>query len=67
MPMPISVKAVGKPSMIATTMSESMSRPRCPCVICEGEGISAKVRITTKAMMARPNQTSFLICRPLCR
>ncbi len=33
MPMPISVNAVGKPSMIATTTSDSISRPRCPRVI----------------------------------
>ena len=32
-PMPISVKAVGKPIMIATTTSDSISRPRCPRVI----------------------------------
>ena len=32
-PIPISVKAVGKPIMIATTTSDSISRPRCPRVI----------------------------------
>src|SRR4051812_31114675 len=59
MPMPISVKAVGNPSMIATTMSDSMSRPRWPCVICEGEGSSRTVASTTAAMMISPNQTPF--------
>jgi hypothetical protein len=31
--MPISVKAVGKPSMMATTTSDSISRPRWPLVM----------------------------------
>src|SRR5512138_1115716 len=59
MPMPISVNAVGKPSMIATTMSDSISRPRWPCVICDGAGSRAMVAMTTIAMMVRPNQTPF--------
>ena len=59
--MPISVNAVGKPSMIATTISASISRPRWPLVICDGAGISTNTAITTIAMIDRPNQTSFLI------
>jgi hypothetical protein len=34
----MSVNAVGKPSMMATTIMASMRRPRWPFVICEGEG-----------------------------
>src|SRR6187402_1621387 len=61
MPMPISVNAVGKPSMIATTMSESISRPRWPCVICDTGGSRMMVASTTHAMMMSPNQTPFFM------
>ena len=61
--MPISVNAVGKPSMIAMTTSASISRPRWPLVMSEGAGSSQNTAITTIAMIVRPNQTSFLIVR----
>src|SRR4029077_13041389 len=51
--------AVGKPSMIATTISESISRPRWPCVICAIGGRRMMVASTTPAMMMSPNQTHF--------
>jgi hypothetical protein len=37
-PMPISVKAVGKPSMMVTTTRASISRPRWPLLISDGAG-----------------------------
>jgi hypothetical protein len=60
----MSVNAVGKPSMMPTTISPSISSPMWPLVICDGAGISTNNMITTRAMMDRPNQTSFLTSGP---
>jgi hypothetical protein len=38
MPSPISVKAIGKPSRIAATMSPSITMPMWALVICDGGG-----------------------------
>ena len=61
MPMPIRVNAVGKPSMMATTISASISSPRWPLVIIDGDGNRINAASTTAAMIESPNQTSFLI------
>ena len=63
--MPISVKAVGNPSMIATTISASMSSPRWPLVrFAQGVKTTTVARIT--AISDRPNQSSLriLTCAP---
>ena len=39
-PMPMSVNAVGNPSMIATTTMESMNRPKWPCCQFQGHGMA---------------------------
>ena len=54
MPMPISVKAVGKPNMIATTIRPSIKRPKCPLVISDGGGINTKTPTTTAIRIVRP-------------
>ncbi len=59
--MPISVNAVGKPSMIITTISASIKRPRWPLVMFSGEGIATNRPITTSAMIESPNHTPFFI------
>ncbi len=52
-PMPISVNAVGKPSMIATTTSASISSPRWP--LCRfPQGISTITAATISPMIASP-------------
>ena len=66
MPMPISVNAVGNPSMIATTISDSINKPRCPLVICDTGGSKINVTTTTSAMMVKPNHTPLFIWPPLC-
>ena len=59
--MPIKVKAVGKPNMIATTTKASINSPKWPLAIWEGAGSKIKADNTTKAMIVRPNQISFFI------
>ncbi len=63
MPRPISVNAVGKPSMIATTISASISRPRWPLVMWP-QGMNTSMEITMIAISEKPNQSSLrsLIC-----
>ncbi len=59
-PMPIRVKAVGKPNMMATTTKESIKRPIWPLWIFP-QGIRMIVAKTTKAMMEKPNKSSLRI------
>ena len=59
MPMPIRVKAVGKPSMMATTTSASISRPRWPLVIIAGAGNRINAASTTAAMIEQPEPDFF--------
>ena len=47
--------------MMATTTKASISKPKWPFVIWEGDGSNTKAAITTMAMIDRPNQTSFFM------
>ena len=60
MPMPIRVKAVGKPSMMATTTKPSMIRPRCPFVTCPQGMIKSRATMIS-AIKAKPNRSSLRI------
>src|SRR5688572_8714499 len=64
--MPISVKAVGKPSMMATTINASMSSPMWPLVMLP-QGMSTRIAITMIAISEKPNHSSLrnFICLPL--
>ncbi len=56
--MPISVNAVGKPSMIATTTSDSISSPRLPLVMLP-HGVKMIVAPRMSPMMVRPKYSSL--------
>ncbi|CAB3742294.1 hypothetical protein LMG1860_05921 [Achromobacter denitrificans] len=58
--MPISVNAVGKPSMIATTISASISRPMCP-VVRLSQGVRNAIIRMTSPMHDRPNHNALWI------
>ncbi|MNT20070.1 hypothetical protein D3C72_1553640 [compost metagenome] len=56
--MPISVKAVGNPSMMATTISASINRPIWP-VVRWSQGVRNAIINTTIAMHDRPNHNAL--------
>ena len=68
MPMPMRVKAVGKPSMIATTTRASIIRPRWPLTILSAASSITPVPAMMIAIRMKPNQSSLrmrIIVHPL--
>ena len=61
MPNPISVKAVGKPSMIATTISPSISSPIWPFVIWSVERKMPTMQTITTPSETRPTVIGLFI------
>jgi hypothetical protein len=61
MPMPISVNAVGKPSMIATTTRPSISRPMWPLVMTGALSSMVAAPAISSAIRPKPNQSSLRI------
>ncbi|CFN81370.1 Uncharacterised protein [Bordetella pertussis] len=58
--MPMSVKAVGKPSMMATTIRASISSPMCP-VARWSHGVRKAIINNTSPMHDKPNHSALWI------